>query len=72
MCQDHIGEKSCSFVKYFALKGTFHMVQQKKANVREANVLSISDDSDFSFPGSAKFGLHTLLNASSILSGSLL
>ena len=48
------------------------MVQQKKANVREANVLSISGDSDFPFPGSAKFGLRTLLNASSVLSGSLL
>ena len=48
------------------------MVQQKKANVREANVLSISDDSDFPFPGSAKFGLRTLLNASSVLSGSVL
>jgi len=32
------------------------MVQQKKANVREANALSISDDSDFPFPGSAKLG----------------
>lgn len=71
--KDHTGEKSCSsFVKYFALQGTFHTGTTKGSKREVANVLSISDESEFPFPGSAGSGLHTLPNAPSILPGSLL
>lgn len=72
LCKDHTGETSCSsFVKYFALRGTFH-AGTTKGGKREVGECAISDESEFPFPGSAGSGLHTLPNAPSILPGSLL